>query len=198
MAKRTVSNSADHPPSDRPAPGIEAMMVIARRVTEISGCPVVGGIAVALHGWPRYTGDIDIYSSNFWETHTKLEAAGIVWNADRREHIFDGVAGHMVPDEALGGPPSGLAPSRVFASLASPTSSVASSSSASKRHVAPRTSPTSSSSSASLPSRKTSPPSSQPSSALPSRGSSMKSTSPAAPPLPPSSFSRCTGISNHD
>jgi hypothetical protein len=105
MAKRSISKSADHPASDRPAPGIEAMLVLARKVTEISGCPVVGGIAVALHGWARYTGDIDIYSSNFWETHQKLEAAGIMWNAGRREHLCDGIAVHMVPDEALGGPP---------------------------------------------------------------------------------------------
>ena len=81
------------------------MLVLAKRVTAASDAPVVGGIAVALHGWGRYTRDIDIYSANFRETHEKLEAAGIMRNAARREHLIDGVAIHMVGDDSLGGPP---------------------------------------------------------------------------------------------
>jgi len=80
-------------------------MNLARRVTEVTGCPVVGGIAVALHGWPRFTGDIDIYSTDFWETHLRLADAGIQWDPKGREHIIDGVAIHMVKDDSLGGPP---------------------------------------------------------------------------------------------
>jgi hypothetical protein len=81
------------------------MLARARRVTEITGCPVVGGIAVALHGWGRYTRDIDIYSADLWTTHERLEAAGILWDPHHREHVIDGVAVHMVKDESLGGPP---------------------------------------------------------------------------------------------
>lgn len=74
-------------------------------MTEATGAPVVGGVAVALHGWRRFTGDIDIYSADFWATHEKLEAAGIRWDSDHREHVIDGVAVHMVGDDSLGGPP---------------------------------------------------------------------------------------------
>lgn len=85
-----------HPESDRPAPELLHTLELARRVTEA---------AVALHGWPRFTGDIDIYSSDFWGTHVKLVAAGIMWDAARREHVIDGVAVHMAGDDSLGGPP---------------------------------------------------------------------------------------------
>lgn len=81
------------------------MLDLARKVTGITECPVVGGLAVALHGWPRYTGDIDIYTTNKWATHERLERAGILWDAERREHVFNGVAVHMVEDDSLGGPP---------------------------------------------------------------------------------------------
>lgn len=94
-----------HPESDRPAPELLHTLELARRVTKAAVAPVVGGVAVALHGWPRFTGDIDIYSSDFWGTHLKLLAAGITWDAARREHVIDGVAVHMVGDDSLGGPP---------------------------------------------------------------------------------------------
>lgn len=73
----------------------------------MTGCPVVGGVAVALHGWPRFTGDIDIYANRSakWDAHERLEAAGIRWDSERREHVVDGVAVHMVEDDSLGGPP---------------------------------------------------------------------------------------------
>lgn len=80
-------------------------MLLAKRITDITDCPVVGGIAVALHGYPRYTGDIDIYSLDRWATHELLEAAGIKWDGAHREHVIDGVAVHMVQDDSLGGPP---------------------------------------------------------------------------------------------
>lgn len=95
----------DHPPSRRPAPEIDRTLALAKKVTDVTGCPVVGGLAVALHGWPRYTGDIDIYSTDFWETHRKLEAAGYFWDKDHREHVIENVAIHMVKDDSLGGPP---------------------------------------------------------------------------------------------
>lgn len=82
------------------------MLSLARRVTDATGCPVVGGIAVALHGWKRYTGDIDIYSEDFWATHELLEQAGMHWDSKGREHLIDDVAIHMVKDDSLGGPPN--------------------------------------------------------------------------------------------
>lgn len=84
---------------------MEAMLALARRVTGASGAPVVGGIAVVLHGWGRFTADIDIYSADFQATHEKLLAAGIPWDSKHREHVIEGIAVHMVGDDSLGGPP---------------------------------------------------------------------------------------------
>lgn len=94
-----------HPPSNRAAPEVLATIRLAKRVTEATGCPVVGGVAVALHGFRRYTGDIGIYSADFWKTHEELESAGMKWDSENREHVIDGVAIHMVGDDSLGGPP---------------------------------------------------------------------------------------------
>lgn len=82
------------------------MLPLARRVTDATGDPVVGDIAVILHGGGRSTYDIDVYSADFKATHERLLAAGIPWDARRREHLIDGIAVHLVPDESLGGPPN--------------------------------------------------------------------------------------------
>lgn len=81
------------------------MIDLARRVTAATGAPVVDGVAVVLHGGGRHTRDIDVFAEDFWATHEKLEAAGIRWDSDRREHLVDGVAVHMVSAEMLGGVP---------------------------------------------------------------------------------------------
>ncbi len=88
-----------------PALGEADALRLAKRVTDATNCPVVGGIAVILHGGGRATSDIDIYSEDFWQTHLKLTEAGIKWDDANREHIVDGVAVHMVKDDSLGGPP---------------------------------------------------------------------------------------------
>lgn len=103
--KRNTEQPADHPPSRGKVPGTEAMIELARRVTQASGCPVVGGIAAVLHGTGRTTRDIDVYSDDFWLTHKKLEAAGIFWDKVGREHLIEGIPVHMVGDDSLGGPP---------------------------------------------------------------------------------------------
>ena len=94
-----------HPPSRGKARGEDELLPLARRVTDVTDCPIVGGVAVMLHGGGRNTSDIDIYSTDFWKTHEALEAAGIRWDSDRREHLIDGIAVHMVGDDSLGGPP---------------------------------------------------------------------------------------------
>jgi hypothetical protein len=86
-------------------PGFEKMLDLARRVTQATGCPVVGGIAAILHGTGRTTRDIDIFAADFRAAHEAMIAAGIPWNAKRREHLIDGVPVHMVADDSLGGPP---------------------------------------------------------------------------------------------
>lgn len=104
--KRKSSASNRHPPDRGPAPGDDFMVSIAKRVTAAADAPVVGGVAVILHGGGRSTYDVDIYSEDFWATHERLEAAGIMWDAARREHLLDGVAIHMVGQDSLGGPPA--------------------------------------------------------------------------------------------
>jgi hypothetical protein len=106
MSERDKPNpDAQHPASRGRPLGEAELLPLAKRITDATGCPVVGGVAVMLHGGGRNTSDIDIYSPDFWATHTKLEGAGMLWNAARREHEIDGVAIHMVGDDSLGGPP---------------------------------------------------------------------------------------------
>lgn len=85
--------------------GGDELLNLARRVTKITGCPVVGGIAVFLHGYERTTTDIDIYSRDFAATAARLEAEGLKWSKARREFEIEGVPIHFVGDDSLGGPP---------------------------------------------------------------------------------------------
>lgn len=98
--------SLGHPASSGAVPGTEVMVELARRVSSVAKAPVVGGIAAMLHGCGRTTRDIDIYTDDFWRTHEQLEAAGFLWNSERREHVSpEGVPVHMVGPEELGGVP---------------------------------------------------------------------------------------------
>jgi hypothetical protein len=63
---------------------------------------VVGGVAVILHGGGRATSDIDILSSDQWETHLRLEDSGFVWSHERRAHQIDALDIHMVTPEMFG------------------------------------------------------------------------------------------------
>jgi hypothetical protein len=105
MAKNGTGAGHRHPRSRGRAPGLDQIIDLARRVTEATDAPVVGGVAVVLHGGGRHTRDIDIYTEDYWATHEKLEKAGIMWDGSRREHIVDGVAVHMVKSDSLGGEP---------------------------------------------------------------------------------------------
>lgn len=72
---------------------------IARRIQEHVDAPVLGGIAVFLHGVIRSTADLDLYTPDRTATAVQLEAAGAVWNKGRREHVLDGVRIHTVTPE---------------------------------------------------------------------------------------------------
>lgn len=101
MARKPTTKKPEHSESL----GAAELIPLARRVTRATGCPVVGGVAVLLHGGGRSTSDIDIFSGNLWETHQRLEAEGVLWSSQRREHLIDGVPVHLVSEEQLGGPP---------------------------------------------------------------------------------------------
>jgi hypothetical protein len=105
MAAKRPTPGKVHPRDRGPMLGEAELLPLARKVTQASQCPVVGGVAVMLHGGGQNTSDIDIYSADFWATHERLEAAGILWDAARHEHLIDGVAVHMVGDDSLGDPP---------------------------------------------------------------------------------------------
>lgn len=105
MSQGPSSPKEPHPASRGRVPGMDVMLALARRVTEVTGAPVVGGIAVVLHGWDRFTRDIDVYSADFLQTHERPLKAGIPWDAARREHLIDGVPIHMVSEDSLGGAP---------------------------------------------------------------------------------------------
>jgi hypothetical protein len=103
MARKTSqSGSYRHPRDTGPALGESELIAAAKRVTQATGAPVIGGVAVILHGGGRSTTDVDILSDDLWTTHTQLEEAGILWDSKRREHVADGIPVHLVPTSMLG------------------------------------------------------------------------------------------------
>ena len=74
---------------------------VARRLREQVEAPVLGGIAVILHGYARTTVDLDFYTPDRRVTDQQLRAAGANWSAQKREHVLDDVRIHTVtPDDA--------------------------------------------------------------------------------------------------
>src|SRR5688500_13348703 len=74
---------------------------VARHLTSTIEAPVLGGIAVILHGYPRTTTDLDLYTPDRRATDVQLRAAGARWDAGRREHLLNDVRIHTVtPDDA--------------------------------------------------------------------------------------------------
>ena len=72
---------------------------VARLLRDKVSAPVLGGIAVNLHGAERTTGDLDIYTDDRRQTAQELEAAGAKWDSSRREHVLDGVPIHTITPE---------------------------------------------------------------------------------------------------
>ena len=75
---------------------------VARRLTSKIDAPVLGGIAVNLHGYVRTTADLDFYTPDRRLTDAQLRAAGATWSAVQREHIFEDVRIHTVTPEDAG------------------------------------------------------------------------------------------------
>jgi hypothetical protein len=74
---------------------------VARRLRKLVDAPVLGGIAVYLHGGGRSTVDLDLYTTDRQTTAKQLESAGARWDPANREHVLDGVRIHTVtPDDA--------------------------------------------------------------------------------------------------
>src|SRR5437868_3196164 len=69
---------------------------LARRLRDVVDAPVLGGIAVYLHGVARATVDLDLYTEDPRATAAQLEAAGARWDRANRAHVLDGVPIHTV------------------------------------------------------------------------------------------------------
>jgi hypothetical protein len=81
------------------------LLKLARRVTTATGAPVLGGIAVFLHGYRRTTEDIELYAADPAAVRTALEAIGARWVPEASELVLDGVSIQLVTDRETGGPP---------------------------------------------------------------------------------------------
>src|SRR3954464_12103742 len=75
------------------------ILAVARRLRQVVDAPVVGGIAVYLHGGGRSTVDLDFYAVDRKVTAAQLEAAGAAWDRGGREHVLDGVRIHTITPE---------------------------------------------------------------------------------------------------
>lgn len=78
------------------------ILAVARRLRGVVDAPVIGGIAVYLHGGGRSTVDLDLYTIDRTATAAQLEAVGAVWDRSGREHVLDGVRIHTVTPEDAG------------------------------------------------------------------------------------------------
>jgi hypothetical protein len=82
------------------------LLALAKRVSEATGAPILGGIAVFLHGYRRTTQDIDLYAEDPEQAAAALEGLGAKWDPGARQHVLDGVPIHLVTDKEVGGPPA--------------------------------------------------------------------------------------------
>lgn len=70
------------------------LLDVARRISASGVGPVLGGVAVFLHGYHRTTEDVDVFAADTAAASEALIALGATWDADAREHVLDGV--HVV------------------------------------------------------------------------------------------------------
>src|ERR1700733_14232262 len=75
---------------------------IARRIRDVVDAPVLGGIAVYLHGGGRSTVDLDLYTPDPRATAAQLESSGAKWDKAGRQHVLDGVCIHLVTPQDAG------------------------------------------------------------------------------------------------
>src|SRR4051812_3032826 len=79
----------------------DVILDAARKLQAEVEAPVLGGIAVYLHGYQRSTTDLDFYTADRTLTDVQLRAAGARWDAGGREHLLGAVRIHTVtPDDA--------------------------------------------------------------------------------------------------
>lgn len=85
--------------------GKGSLMEVAREVSQImraamGSAPVIGGIAVVLHGYVRTTIDINLFTNDPKAVSASMKASGFEYHKARREFIRDGIPVHLVtPNE---------------------------------------------------------------------------------------------------
>lgn len=78
------------------------ILAVARRLRDVVDAPVLGGIAVYLHGGGRSTVDLDLYATDSRTTAAQLQSAGARWIKATREFVLDGVRIHTVTPQDAG------------------------------------------------------------------------------------------------
>jgi hypothetical protein len=81
------------------------LLKTARIAAAAAQAPVVGGVAVFLHGYRRTTEDVDLFADDASRVRECLRDAGANWNSRRREFTLGGVPIHLVTVEETGSEP---------------------------------------------------------------------------------------------
>lgn len=84
--------------------GGSSLIAVARRVSAL-GLPVLGGVAVFLHGYRRTTDDLDVFAGDTEAARAAIESLGGVWDPRAREFVIEGVPVQLVTAEQTGEPP---------------------------------------------------------------------------------------------
>jgi hypothetical protein len=83
------------------------LLQVARRASSVG--PVLGGVAVFLHGYRRTTEDIDLFADDAAKAAEALVSLGARWDPQRREHVLEGIPVHLVTAAETGDPPASSA-----------------------------------------------------------------------------------------
>ncbi len=82
------------------------LLIVAAKVANATGCPVIGGVAVFLHGYRRTTDDVDLLVEDTAQARSAIESIGATWDDKRAEARLEGVPIHLVPISLSGSPPA--------------------------------------------------------------------------------------------
>lgn len=85
--------------------GGSRILAVAAKVSKETGAPVLGGVAVFLHGYRRTTEDVDVFAVDERSVAEALERLGAAWDAEGRQHVLDGVPVHIVTASQCGAAP---------------------------------------------------------------------------------------------
>jgi hypothetical protein len=80
------------------------LIATARRVSAVA--PVLGGVAVFLHGYRRTTADVDVFADDSERVASALMELGATWDETRREHTLGGIPVHIVTVRETGDEPT--------------------------------------------------------------------------------------------